>query len=192
MPRPCRRTTSRTSRARRTSPQTPRCPPSAAPAPTPVARVEPQRPDQPVPVGRHLREIPAGSTTAWFATTARRTHQLRRPRSTYVPFDLPSRTVVTDDHPRRDSDGRRGRVDSTPGVTGVSFSVDRARQSIHATRCTPCHAPSSSANALTGVVAPTATCGFATPGTGTYASTLCFVDFSSYNYQIDLWATARR
>jgi hypothetical protein len=28
---------------------------------------------------------------------------------------------------------------------------------------------------------PTASCGFATPGTGTYASTLCFIDFSSYS-----------
>ncbi len=28
---------------------------------------------------------------------------------------------------------------------------------------------------------PTASCGFASPGTGTYASTLCFIDFSSYN-----------
>jgi Tfp pilus assembly protein PilV len=28
---------------------------------------------------------------------------------------------------------------------------------------------------------PTASCGFAAPGTGTYASTLCFIDFSSYN-----------
>lgn len=31
---------------------------------------------------------------------------------------------------------------------------------------------------------PTASCGFAAPGTGTYASTLCFIDFSSYNQSL--------
>jgi prepilin-type N-terminal cleavage/methylation domain-containing protein len=40
---------------------------------------------------------------------------------------------------------------------------------------------SSPASAASTVATPNSGCGFATPGTGTYASTLCFVDFSAYN-----------
>jgi prepilin-type N-terminal cleavage/methylation domain-containing protein len=40
---------------------------------------------------------------------------------------------------------------------------------------------SSSSSASSTVTASNSGCGFATPGTGTYASTLCFVDFSAFN-----------
>lgn len=43
--------------------------------------------------------------------------------------------------------------------------------------------PSTGVNAAGGstLSAPPYSCGFATPGTGTYASTLCFIDFSAWN-----------
>jgi hypothetical protein len=40
---------------------------------------------------------------------------------------------------------------------------------------------SSPANAQTTVATPNSSCGFASPGTGTYASSLCFVDFTPYS-----------
>lgn len=40
---------------------------------------------------------------------------------------------------------------------------------------------STAASNLPAVAAPSNSCGLATPGTGTYASKLCFVDFTSYN-----------
>jgi prepilin-type N-terminal cleavage/methylation domain-containing protein len=50
---------------------------------------------------------------------------------------------------------------------------------------------STPANPLTTVSVPTATsCGFATANTGTYASSLCFVDFSGYDPAVAYSATA--
>lgn len=66
-------------------------------------------------------------------------------------------------------------------VTGVTFAIDEP-DSNYTYSLTSVPKASSALGSLSGVTPPTTTCGFATPGTGTYASTLCFVDFSSYNY----------
>jgi hypothetical protein len=68
---------------------------------------------------------------------------------------------------------------STIGVTGVNFTIYEPLSSYTFTLFADPQAGSSS-NAQSNVVAPTATCGFATPGTGTYAAKLCFIDFSSF------------
>ena len=71
---------------------------------------------------------------------------------------------------------------STVGVTGVTFAIVAPLSNYSYTLFSVPKA-SSSAGQLTGVSPGSASCGFATPGTGTYASTLCYVDFSSYNFR---------
>jgi Tfp pilus assembly protein PilE len=69
------------------------------------------------------------------------------------------------------------------GVTDVKFSiVEPASQYSYALDAVP--AASTSSNSLSGIGTPSSTtgCNFATPGTGTYASILCFVDFTPFNY----------
>jgi type II secretory pathway component PulJ len=65
-------------------------------------------------------------------------------------------------------------------VTKVTFSITEPRSNYSYTLLAVPAASSSTAQ--TSNVAPaTTTCNFATPSTGTYASTLCFADFSSYS-----------
>jgi two-component system, OmpR family, phosphate regulon response regulator PhoB len=68
---------------------------------------------------------------------------------------------------------------TTPGITGVNLSVSEPKSSYsYALEAVP------SAGASTGTlssVSSTSGCNFATPGTGTYAQRLCFIDFSSLN-----------
>jgi prepilin-type N-terminal cleavage/methylation domain-containing protein len=68
---------------------------------------------------------------------------------------------------------------STIGVTGVTFSATAPKSKFpYQLVATPIAASSSSQ--LAQVTTPTNSCGFATAGTGQYASTLCFVDFSPW------------
>ena len=101
--------------------------------------------------------------------------------SAYVSHDLPSGPVVPTITPASKNTSAQSGWTSTIGVTGVTLTVDEPGSNFTYTLFSVPRA-SASTPQLTGVGAPTASCGFATPGTGTYASTLCFVDFSSYNY----------
>jgi hypothetical protein len=70
----------------------------------------------------------------------------------------------------------------TPSVTKVAFVLTEPKSNFtYALSAVPKSnlPPSELGSASTST--PTASCGFATPGTGTYASTLCFIDFSSYS-----------
>jgi prepilin-type N-terminal cleavage/methylation domain-containing protein len=68
----------------------------------------------------------------------------------------------------------------TAGVTSVSFPITgSATTYTYSEVAVP--GQSANANAPSTITPPTTTCGFATPDTGTYASSLCFVDFSKYN-----------
>jgi prepilin-type N-terminal cleavage/methylation domain-containing protein len=74
---------------------------------------------------------------------------------------------------------------SASNVTGVTFAVTEpatgSGTSSYAYTLVGLPRASSPPNPLTTVSVPTATsCGFATAGTGTYASSLCFIDFSAY------------
>jgi prepilin-type N-terminal cleavage/methylation domain-containing protein len=102
--------------------------------------------------------------------------------STYVSHDLPVGLIVPVITPAAKSTAAGSGWTSTVGVTGVSFSVDEPGSSFTYNLFAVPRA-SVSASQLTGVGTPTASCNFATPTTGTYASTLCFVDFSTYNFQ---------
>jgi hypothetical protein len=75
---------------------------------------------------------------------------------------------------------------SASNVTGVTFAVTEPSTGSGTTAypytLVALPRASSPPNPSTTVANPTATsCGFATLGTGTYASSLCFVDFTSYN-----------
>ncbi len=70
--------------------------------------------------------------------------------------------------------------ESTDGVLNISFPIDElgSRYTVGLVAT-----PSAGINAATnnGTSAPAYNCGFAQQGTGTYASTLCFLDFTGYN-----------
>jgi len=72
---------------------------------------------------------------------------------------------------------------TTVGVMDVKFSItEPASEYSYTLDAVP--TAGSSSGPLSGVGTPSSTtgCGFATPDTGTYASTLCFVDFTPFNY----------
>ena len=71
---------------------------------------------------------------------------------------------------------------STVGVTGVTFQATAPGSQYHYQVVAVPAAGSNTTNLAT-VSSPSTGCGFATPGTGTYASTLCFVDFSPWSTQ---------
>ena len=71
------------------------------------------------------------------------------------------------------------------GVTGIRFSIfEPVSQYSYNLDAVP--TDSAFSGSLSGVGTPLTTtgCSFATPGTGTYASTLCFVDFTPFNYAL--------
>jgi hypothetical protein len=71
---------------------------------------------------------------------------------------------------------------STVGVTGVSFQTT-APGSKFKYQVVAVPAAGSNTTNLATVASPSTGCGFATPGTGTYAATLCFVDFTPWSTQ---------
>jgi type II secretory pathway pseudopilin PulG len=68
----------------------------------------------------------------------------------------------------------------TVGITGVYFKAT-APASNYTYQVVAVPAASSSSTQLAKVATPSTGCGFATPGTGFYASTLCFVNFAPWN-----------
>jgi prepilin-type N-terminal cleavage/methylation domain-containing protein len=68
----------------------------------------------------------------------------------------------------------------TAGVTSVTFPIiGNASQYQYNEVAVP--GQSANSNQVSTITPPTTTCGFATLDTGTYASSLCFVDFTKYN-----------
>jgi prepilin-type N-terminal cleavage/methylation domain-containing protein len=70
---------------------------------------------------------------------------------------------------------------SSAGVTGVTFNITEPGSSGFTFKLVALPGASSPPSAQSTVSTPNSSCGFATPGTGTYASSLCFVDFSPYS-----------
>jgi prepilin-type N-terminal cleavage/methylation domain-containing protein len=68
---------------------------------------------------------------------------------------------------------------STSGVTSVKFQTTEQGSTYPYTLVALPRATTNS-NQQSTVTTPTTSCGFATPGSGTYAANLCFVDFSPY------------
>ena len=69
---------------------------------------------------------------------------------------------------------------STTSVTGVTFATVGAGKNPYAYNVVAVPRPSSTPSQPTTVTSPNSSCVFAT-GSGTYTSSLCFVDFSSWN-----------
>jgi type II secretory pathway pseudopilin PulG len=95
-----------------------------------------------------------------------------------ISGDIPTGQPVPTISPSTDIGPATGNYISTIGVTGVSFAITEPKSNYSYTLLA---VPAASSSTGQGSVAlPTTSCGFATPGTGTYASTLCFADFSTY------------
>jgi prepilin-type N-terminal cleavage/methylation domain-containing protein len=69
---------------------------------------------------------------------------------------------------------------SAAGVTGVTFNITEPGSN-YTYSLTALPGASSPSNDQSQVNSANSSCGFATPGTGTYASSLCFVDLSPYS-----------
>jgi type II secretory pathway pseudopilin PulG len=70
---------------------------------------------------------------------------------------------------------------SAVGVTGIDFSITEPG-STYKYELFAVPRASTSTSQQSSVSSPATNCGFATIGTGTYASLLCFMDFSAFNY----------
>jgi prepilin-type N-terminal cleavage/methylation domain-containing protein len=90
--------------------------------------------------------------------------------------------VVDSSWATRDNCGANAGWVGTTSLTGVTLPVSELGSSpSQPYRLTALPGASSPASGQTPVVTPNSSCGFATPGTGTYASSLCFVDFTPYS-----------
>jgi hypothetical protein len=69
---------------------------------------------------------------------------------------------------------------SAQNVTGVTIAITEPKSNYSYT-LVALPGSSSSSSPLSSASSPSTSCGFATAGTGSYASTLCFVDFSNYS-----------
>jgi prepilin-type N-terminal cleavage/methylation domain-containing protein len=126
-------------------------------------------------------EINRGTTSAlvreYCATGASTTPTSSTTISGDIPTSQPAPTITTvSGYSASPSTGWATAV----GVTGVTFSITEPGSN-YTYSLTAVPRASTSSGQFTGVVTPTTTCGFATPGTGSYASTLCFANFSGYN-----------
>ena len=72
---------------------------------------------------------------------------------------------------------------ASQGITGVTFNITEPGSN-YSYSLVGLPGASEPVSAQSTISAPTTQCGFATPGTGTYASSLCFVDFSSWENQL--------
>ena len=101
---------------------------------------------------------------------------------TYVSYDIAKTQADPVVSPASKNTAASSGWTSVIGVTGVTFAVTEPGSSFSYS-LTAVPRGSTSSSTLTQVSQPNTTCGFAVPGSGTYAATLCFVDFSAYNFQ---------
>jgi hypothetical protein len=97
-----------------------------------------------------------------------------------VAFDIPSTQAVPTISPSSVNTAAAAGWTATGAVTGVTFAITEPGSN-YAYTLVALPGSSASSNLQTAISPPTTNCGFATPGTGTYASTLCFVDFTPFN-----------
>jgi prepilin-type N-terminal cleavage/methylation domain-containing protein len=102
--------------------------------------------------------------------------------STVVSYDIPLNQGPPTVAPTSTNTAALAGWTSTVGVTGVTFAIAEPG-SKYAYTLVGLPRASLPSNQQTTISTPTSSCGFATAGTGTYASNLCFVDFSSWNTQ---------
>lgn len=102
--------------------------------------------------------------------------------SSYVSYDVPSAQGSPTLTPAAKNTAATAGWVSVLGVTGITFAITEP-DSQYAYSVTAVPKAATSSPTLSQVVTPNTTCGFAVPGSGTYASTMCFVDFSAYNFE---------
>lgn len=95
--------------------------------------------------------------------------------SSDVPNSQPPPTIA----PPSSNTAAMGGWTPTAGVTSVTFPITGSASNYsYAEVAVP--GQSANSNQVSTITPPTTTCGFATLNTGTYASSLCFVDFTKY------------
>jgi Tfp pilus assembly protein PilE len=99
--------------------------------------------------------------------------------STTISFDVPAGLTSPTIGPSSVATSAAAGWVSTVGITSVTFSITEPGSKYSYT-LSALPGTSSSSSQLSTLATPTTSCGFATPGTGTYASTLCFVDFTGF------------
>jgi prepilin-type N-terminal cleavage/methylation domain-containing protein len=96
--------------------------------------------------------------------------------SSDVPNNQPAATIA----PPSSNTAAMSGWTPTAGVTSVTFPITgHASQYQYNEVAVP--GQSANSNQVSTITPPTTTCGFATIDTGTYSSSLCFVDFTKYN-----------
>jgi prepilin-type N-terminal cleavage/methylation domain-containing protein len=110
------------------------------------------------------------------------------PSDTTISYDLPSAQAAPTVACVASCDATSSWV-STQNVTSVVFPVVEPQSNYSYTlEAVPADSATTSSSGQPISTGATTTCGFATPGTGTYASTLCFVDFSLLNTAANMTA----
>jgi len=100
--------------------------------------------------------------------------------SVTVASDVPNTQAPPTLTPASANTAAQGTWTSTNGVTSINFPITGSSSKFsYALQAVP--AAGANSNQLTTLTPPTTTCGFATQDTGTYASSLCFVDFTKYD-----------
>jgi prepilin-type N-terminal cleavage/methylation domain-containing protein len=103
------------------------------------------------------------------------------PSSTTISYDLPASQAAPTVTCTTSCDATSSWV-STQNVTSVVFPIVEPQSNYSYTlEAVPADSSTAVSSGQPISTAATTTCGFATPGTGTYASTLCFVDFAPLN-----------
>jgi Tfp pilus assembly protein PilE len=127
-------------------------------------------------------EIRTGSTYSLVRQYCASGASLTPTTSTTVSYDIPNTQPSPRLTPNLDNTAARSSWVAAQSVTGVNFVLTEPESNYTYTLdAVPDASLPAGELGSTSTTKPTTSCGFATAGTGTYASTLCFVDFTSYN-----------
>ena len=96
-----------------------------------------------------------------------------------IPANQPPPTIVSTGTTNNNAAAQVGWV-ATQGITAVTLAITEPASN-YTYKLVGLPGSSSSSSQQSTVATPSTSCGFATPGTGTYSSTLCFVDFTPWN-----------
>jgi Surface adhesin CshA non-repetitive domain 2 len=126
-------------------------------------------------------EVPTGTTVTLYRNFCNSGPSGSPTSRSLLSYDIPPGQSSPTITPALKNAAAQAGWTSVIGITGITFSIAEP-QSAYTYSLTAQPRGSTSSSTLTQVGQPNTTCGFAVPGSGTYAATLCFVDFSSYNF----------
>ena len=132
-------------------------------------------------------EVPNGASNSLIRNTCTSGASSTPTSSSTISFDIPSAQPVPVVSPSSQVAAAAASWIAMSGVTSLTFTIAQSANTLsYQLIATPA---ASTATALPTVATPTNSCGLATPGTGTYAQSLCFVNFASYTEAV--WAASQ-